>query len=520
MQVHYESLHPCSNADILATIDLVKEYLENRYRYSKKDLPSLLEPGRDINREIAPSEPSNQQQKLKLNLPHSSRSNFDKDKSKIEAVDMDLEEITQEEVPSDDNVGIEENKNYKSNSPKKMKLLPHSTKMSDTANLTYRLKKHDGEHPIMEDNNKRICPFCKASVKNIKIHFDRAKTCGDKIDMDHFSQLHKTSLQEKRKHQIRIAVQKRKEKLRAEDPEKFKEANRKASAKSKQKSRNENPEKFNEQNRKADTKSKQKRRDENPEKFDEDNRKSSVKYQEKRRHQNPQKFDEDLRNASRKYWGKMKANIDETERLRRFNMKIWLGPIFICSCCKRKLFENGVTKITDDFKQSITSKKPLFYINCIPKEEEVNIILNGSGEKSGSYICQTCKKAMSTGKVPSMSIRNGLHLTHIDQDCQLTELENNLIAQNINFQYIFHLKKSRWAATKKQMISVPVAVDKVLNTIHQLPRLPREAGLIPIKLKRKKIYDRAHKSEYINPQKIFKVLNTLKRVRSPILPIL
>ena len=43
-QSHYESLHPCSNADILATINLAKEYLENRYRYSMKDLPSLIEP--------------------------------------------------------------------------------------------------------------------------------------------------------------------------------------------------------------------------------------------------------------------------------------------------------------------------------------------------------------------------------------------------------------------------------------------------------------------------------------------
>ena len=39
---HYESLHPSTNADILASINLSKEYLENRYRYSKKDLPMLL----------------------------------------------------------------------------------------------------------------------------------------------------------------------------------------------------------------------------------------------------------------------------------------------------------------------------------------------------------------------------------------------------------------------------------------------------------------------------------------------
>ena len=41
-QSHYESLHPCTNADILESINLVTEYLENRYRFSKQDLPFLI----------------------------------------------------------------------------------------------------------------------------------------------------------------------------------------------------------------------------------------------------------------------------------------------------------------------------------------------------------------------------------------------------------------------------------------------------------------------------------------------
>ena len=110
----------------------------------------------------------------------------------------------------------------------------------------------------------------------------------------------------------------------------------------------------------------------------------------------------------------------------------------------------------------------------------MKIIFNGSTEKTGYYICHTCKTTMKTGKMPSMSIKNGLYLTKIMEGCLLTELENNLIAQNINFQYIYCLKKSRWAATKKQMISVPVSAEKVLNTIEKLPRLPKVAGLLPV----------------------------------------
>ena len=39
---HYESLHPCTETDISETTNLVKEYLENRYRFKRKDLPFLL----------------------------------------------------------------------------------------------------------------------------------------------------------------------------------------------------------------------------------------------------------------------------------------------------------------------------------------------------------------------------------------------------------------------------------------------------------------------------------------------
>ena len=323
-------------------------------------MPFLLEPGRNLGRETAPSKPEKQQKKIKLDLPHSSKSNLFSKKTQIETADMDLEDSKHAETQADDNIRKENNENYKNDSiNKKRSPLQYSRKEPETTNLTYKLKESNEEYPIMEANDKKICPFCKASVKNIKIHFDRAKICGEKIDIDHFSQLHNAILLEKRRHQIRRSVQQHREKLRAEDPEKFNEDK----AKAKQNKRNENPQKFDEKNRKAAAKSKQKARNENPKKFVENYREASAKSKQKSKNENPEKFDEDHRKAQGKYWGKKKANIDETERLRRFNLKILFGPIFICSCCKRKLYENGVTKITDDFKQAINSKKPFFFID-------------------------------------------------------------------------------------------------------------------------------------------------------------
>ena len=77
-----------------------------------------------------------------------------------------------------------------------------------------------------------------------------------------------------------------------------------------------------------------------------------------------------------------------------------------------------------------------------------------------------------------MAVYNGLDLVPMKKEDQLTELENNLIALNINFQYIYCLPKSRWGATRKQMISVPVDPSTIQNTVQKLPRLPKDAGLI------------------------------------------
>ena len=150
------------------------------------------------------------------------------------------------------------------------------------------------------------------------------------------------------------------------------------------------------------------------------------------------------------------------------------------------------------------------------KEEiPLKVTFNNKQHKSGFYICQTCKLAMENGKIPAMAVDNNLDLVPIKEEDYLTELENNLIAQNINFQYIYCLPKSRWGATRKQMISVPVDTSTIVNTMKELPRLPKEAGLIHVKLKRKKIYEGCHRKELIVPIKLFKTLDRLKVLEHP-----
>ena len=131
------------------------------------------------------------------------------------------------------------------------------------------------------------------------------------------------------------------------------------------------------------------------------------------------------------------------------------------------------------------------------------------------YLCSPCKVALLMNRMPAMSVANGLQLNNAPDRPDLTELENNLIAHNINFQKIVLLQKSRWPAGKGRMVSVPVGPDDIMNTVKQLPRLPSEAGLIPIKLKRMQKYKGHEKKEMIRPEKIFQALQSLRHHGHP-----
>ena len=114
-----------------------------------------------------------------------------------------------------------------------------------------------------------------------------------------------------------------------------------------------------------------------------------------------------------------------------------------------------------------------------------------------------------------MSVKNNLRLEAQDDTLQLTELEGALIAKNLIFQKIYQLPKSRWTALTDRIINVPINDDDILNTVESLPRTPKEAGLIGVSLKRKLEYKNTHKRQLVNPEKIFKMLDTLKKAGNP-----
>ena len=68
---------------------------------------------------------------------------------------------------------------------------------------------------------------------------------------------------------------------------------------------------------------------------------------------------------------------------------------------------------------------------------------------------------------------------------------------------------------KDRVINVPIEDDSIIDTLQQLPRTPKEAGLIGVALKRKKEYKNTHSHQLINPDKLFAMLEKLKRNKNP-----
>ena len=221
---------------------------------------------------------------------------------------------------------------------------------------------------------------------------------------------------------------------------------------------------------------------------------------------------------------KKKNLTNAQERLRRFKTQTRFGPIFVCSCCKRKLFQHQVKKIDiEAFKQTVESKNVGLFALCINscidnnKSTEHNTrsleALSTNELDLENFICKGCKGAMDRGKMPKMCYNNGLKVDPLPEDLRLTDLENNLVSKNIIFQKVHKKPKSRMAGTHDRMVNIPISDKDIIKTIKSLPRTPAESRIITVgKLKRKIEYKNTHLEQLIDIQKIFRFLHHLKNV--------
>ena len=174
------------------------------------------------------------------------------------------------------------------------------------------------------------------------------------------------------------------------------------------------------------------------------------------------------------------------------------------------MFRQSVTVLTEKIKEELSEKSSELCKLVLTDKNPVD--WNGM---STFFICKTCRSEIKKGNLPSMARENGLHVVPIEDGLELSQLESNLIAKVILFQKIYQLPKSRMAACKDKIINIPIQTKDILNTIKSMPRTPREAGLLEVKLKRKLEYKNVHQQAYIDPQRIYKALKLLKEKGHP-----
>ena len=279
------------------------------------------------------------------------------------------------------------------------------------------------------------------------------------------------------------------------------------------------------QNAKRQAKDRAKKKAIDPEKFKEDHNLWNEKWLSLKRAQDPKKVKADQNQRQ----SKCRKIETEEDRLREFRNATMFSAIFLCISCQTRQFFSNIQEFTSTIEEDLkriwkpTPIQDIIYdLNLrtrviINQEIDVEQDEKSLGKK---YICRTCLTKLKRKTLPGTSVMNNLQLHDTDEvlkgeNILLTELEGSLIAKLIIFQKIFLLPRSRWTALKDRTINVPIQDETINNFVRQLPRLPNEAGLIALELKRKIEMKNTHKKQLINPSKIFKCLAKLKAKGNP-----
>ena len=209
-------------------------------------------------------------------------------------------------------------------------------------------------------------------------------------------------------------------------------------------------------------------------------------------------------------------NQTETGRKRTFLNLIRDGCTYPCCCCWEAKFRNGVKEIPDivKYKEELDAKRENFFAETIwPCTSITQDVLKEIPNRKGSFfLCIDCRSKLGKKKIPSKCHTNKLEIFDIKDfpDLDLTELELNLISKKIIFMKIHRKPKSQMSAIKDRIVCIPIDSGTIEQTLKKLPRLPKDAGLVPIKLKRKQAYKSSHLQEWINVEKIHRCLLLLK----------
>ena len=122
------------------------------------------------------------------------------------------------------------------------------------------------------------------------------------------------------------------------------------------------------------------------------------------------------------------------------------------------------------------------------------------------WICHTCMGAIRDGKVPKLSVANGMKWPDKPPELDLHQLEERLISLRIPFMQIRELPRGGQYSLKGNIINVPVDIQPIVSC---LPRPLDENFTIAVQLKKKLSYKKVDFKENVRPLRVLTALHWL-----------
>ena len=214
--------------------------------------------------------------------------------------------------------------------------------------------------------------------------------------------------------------------------------------------------------------------------------------------------------AIRQIYAKRKLRLREHKKMKNigtknvlsFREKASKGPVYICTCCTRILFETQVQMYKDDSYRRKGKK--------IAENVRLSISnkVRQKCSRSKLWICKTCHKKLLKGDLPPESTMNSLELDDIPKELNiLNNLEQHLVALHIPFMKVVALPKGGQKAVHGPVVCVPSNTRKTTS----LPRGEDADLILRVKLKRKLSYKGYYEYQFVNTSNVQAALEYLKR---------
>ena len=196
---------------------------------------------------------------------------------------------------------------------------------------------------------------------------------------------------------------------------------------------------------------------------------------------------------------KEREELESTQTAKeKFQSAMKAGPTYACTVCHRLMYKCSVHHIRADSLEKRYKKTPRH-------------IVTGAFEctdKCNFHVCHTCDGALRCGRIPAQSKINGLQLDAVPEVLKdLTPLERQLISTRIPFMKLLCLPRGRQYALHGPVVNVPAKFKKICTL---LPRIPKSACLLRVKLKRQLRYKGHCMYQMVRPEVIKKALKWLR----------